>query len=208
MTLLVYIPVIHTPVEMGSMAEALREAYLERFGEQQWANHLKAVEQMWGGIKRKIADLALDYATTKLYQDGLPICGREREIVSEVAERGSRNHQILLELVKKGCTLMGTESQALLVREYRNLQQALQQGKGPTSVWKTLWSRWQAHHLLRQRDRFIARRITDTLNPGETGLLFMGIQHEVDRDLPPSISVKYLFHRLPFQYTSRFATAA
>ncbi|MBI3291700.1 MAG: hypothetical protein HYZ73_02665 [Elusimicrobia bacterium] len=208
MKLLVYIPVIHTAVEMGSMAETLKTAYFERFGEEQWASHLKAIEQMWDGLQRKIEALELEYSNTKLYQDGLPICGRELEIVTEVAERGSHNHQILLELVKKGCTLMGTESQALLVQEYRNLQQALQRRGSPTPVWKVLWSRWTAQRLLHQRDRFIAQRITDTLGPGETGLLFMGIQHEVDRYLPRGVSVEYLFHRLPFQYTSRFATAA
>ena len=112
---LIYIPVIHTEVDMGSMAGSLKEAYLSRYGEERWAGHVKAIEQMWDGIKRKVDLLGLDCPKTKLYQDGLPLCGKELQIVTEVAARGSRNHRILLDLVQKGCTLIGTESPQLLL---------------------------------------------------------------------------------------------
>jgi len=78
---LIYIPVIHTQVDMGSMADALKESYLERHGEEKWASRVKAIDQMWEGIQRKIEELALDPKQVKLYQDGLPICGKEIEIV-------------------------------------------------------------------------------------------------------------------------------
>ena len=204
---LIYIPVIHTEVDMGSMAGSLKEAYLSRYGEERWATHVKAIEQMWDGIKRKLDALALDYPRTKLYQDGLPLCGKELQIVTEVAARGSRNHRILLDLVQKGCTLIGTESPQLLLKEYRQIKEAVGEGNHPNPFWKRLRSRWQAQRLLVRRDRFIARRIAETLHDGETGLLFMGIQHEVDRFLT-GISVKYLFHRLPFQYTNRFSSSS
>ncbi|MBI1953435.1 MAG: hypothetical protein HYS41_04850 [Candidatus Omnitrophica bacterium] len=203
---LIYIPVIHTQVDMGSMGGSLKEAYLSRYGEERWASHVKAIEQMWDGIKRKLGALVLDPPRTKLYQDGLPLCGKELEIVTEVAARGSRNHQILLDLVQKGCVLIGTESPQLLVKEYRQIKEAAEEGNRPKPFWERLRSRWQAQQLLLRRDRFIARRIAETLREGETGLLFMGIQHGVDRYLPNSFSVRYLFHRLPFQYTSRFSS--
>jgi len=204
---LIYIPVIHTEVDMGSMAGSLKEAYLSRYGEERWASHVKAIEQMWDGIKRKLDALTLDYPKTKLYQDGLPLCGKELQIVTEVAARGSHNYRILLDLVQKGCTLLGTESPQLLLKEYRHIKEAVGEGNHPMPFWKRLRSQWQAQRLLVRRDRFIARRIAETLQEGETGLLFMGIQHEVDRFLS-GISVKYLFHRLPFQYTSRFASSS
>lgn len=204
---LIYIPVIHTEVDMGSMAGSLKEAYLSRYGEERWASHVKAIEQMWDGIKRKLDALALDYPRTKLYQDGLPLCGKELQIVTEVASRGSRNHRILLDLVQKGCALLGTESPQLLLEEYRHIKEAVGEKNHPNPLWRHLKSRWLAQRLLLRRDRFIARRIAETLHDGETGLLFMGIQHEVDRFLS-GISVTYLFHRLPFQYTSRFASSS
>lgn len=185
------------------MAESLKEAYLNRYGEEGWATHVKAIERMWEGIKRKLDALGLDYSSTKLYQDGLPICGKELQIVNEVATRGSLNHQILLDLIHKGGTLMGTESPELLLEEYRMIKKAVAGNSDSKFFPGRFILKWISHRLLVRRDKFIARRIADTLKDGETAVLFMGIQHEVDRFLN-GISVKYLFHRLPFQYTSRF----
>lgn len=211
MKTLVYVPVIHTEADMGSMAGSLKEAYLDRYGEEGWASHVKAIGRMWEGIKRKLDALALDYPSTKLYQDGLPICGKELQIVNEVASRGSLNHQILLELIHKGCTLMGTESPKLLLKEYRMIQEAITGYKDPSSFVGRFIFKWISHRLLVRRDQFIARRIDDTLKDGETAVLFIGIQHEVDRFLsryrlgiPDGFTVKYLIHRLPFQYEGRF----
>lgn len=205
---LIYIPVIHTEVEMGSMAGSLKEAYLERYGEEGWASHTKAIEQMWDGIKRKLDSLNLDWPKTKLYQDGLPICDKEIQIVTEVAGRGSRNHQILLGLIQKGCVLMGTEAPQLLLKEYHHIKEAVEGKNHPKPFWTRLMSQFSAHQILSRRDRFIAKRISQTLGEGESGLLFMGIQHEVDRYLPPGIPVKYLIHRLPFQYAGRFGATS
>jgi hypothetical protein len=43
--------------------------------------------------------------------------------------------------------------------------------------------------LLAQRDQFIARRINDTLKAGETGILFLGLLHAVERYLDRDIRV-------------------
>ncbi len=215
MRTLIYIPVIHTQVDMGSMAGSLKEAYVERFGQEKWASHIKAIDQMWEGIKRKIEALDLDVHKTKLYQDGLPICGKEMEIVTELAVRESRNYQILYDLVKKGCVLIGTESPELLLQEYNSLKEELERGTRSKSLWRRLKSSLLAHRILHARDRFIAQRILETLQDEETGILFMGIHHQVDRYLagcldkgnPHGITIRYLFHRLPFQYSRRFGGA-
>jgi hypothetical protein len=207
---LIYIPIIHTEADMGSMAASLKEAYLKRYGEERWASHVKAIEQMWEGIKRKLDALGLDYSGAKLYQDGLPICGKELQIVNEVAFRGSLNHQILLDLIHKGCALMGTESPELLLEEYQMIKKAVAGNKNPKSFVGRFIFKWISHRLLVKRDQLIARRIAETLKDGETAILFMGIQHEVDRFLPTyrpgpdGFVVKYLIHRLPFQYEGRF----
>lgn len=217
---LIYIPVIHTQVDMGSMADVLKKSYLERHGEEKWVSRVKAIDQMWEGIQRKIEELNLDSHRVKLYQDGLPICGKEIEIVNEVAGRGSRNYKILQDLVQKGCTLMGTESPEFLIKEYQMIKEAAQPKGKNRPFWKSLRLWLAARNILRDRDRFIAQRIVETLQDGETGILFMGIHHQVDRYLtacldsarqacrwktnPHGITIRYLFHRLPFQYSRRF----
>jgi hypothetical protein len=81
--------------------------------------------------------------------------------------------------MRRGATLVGTESLALLLDEYRLLQQP-----GDTQT--------DAAALLERRDRFIAGRIADTLGDDELGILFIGALHHVDRYLPARMSVEYL----------------
>jgi hypothetical protein len=49
--------------------------------------------------------------------------------------------------------------------------------------------------LLQRRDQFIAQRINDTLKDGETGILFLGMLHSLERDLQPDVKVIYPLQR-------------
>jgi hypothetical protein len=122
----------------------------------------------------------------RLYQDGLPVCGHERAIVSELAGAGSRNHRLLLELETRGATLMGTESPELLVEEYQLATAAFAPA---AAVRKNLLQQKLRDTLLEKRDRFIADRINRTLNTGESGILFLGMLHEAAKYLDPDINV-------------------
>ena len=79
---------------------------------------MKTVEQLWQDLKERIEALRLDYSHVQLYQDGLPNCGREIDIVRDLAKAGSINHQILLSAMERGAALTGTESPELLLKEY------------------------------------------------------------------------------------------
>jgi hypothetical protein len=117
----------------------------------------------------------------------LPVCGHEQEIVSELAEAGSRNHRLLLNLQSRGALLMGTESPELLLEEYQLASAAL---AGRVSDAKIRRDRLR-DTLLERRDRYIADRINRTLGTGETGILFMGMLHEVARSLNADVLVAY-----------------
>ena len=112
---------------------------------------------------------------------------------ADLAQTGSRNHQLLERLMAQGAVLMGTESADLLVQEYQLAQQSLAgQGPGPPAAAARLTL---SESLLQRRDQFIAQRINDTLQPGETGLLFLGMLHAVERYLPRDIEVIYPLFR-------------
>jgi hypothetical protein len=132
----------------------------------------------------------LDWSRVRIYQDGLPVCGHEAQIVRELAAAGSLNHQLLLELVERGATLMGTEDPQLLLCEYeaqrRRLGTVNSNEPARTPPGDT------AADLLRSRDSFIARRIAETLPEGETGLLFIGAAHRLDALKSSGMSVKTL----------------
>lgn len=116
---LIYIPIIHTAADMGTLGASIRGKKLSTLGRQGLARNAAVLEKMWEEIERVAARLPLAQGTMRLYQDGLPVCGHERAIVSELAGAGSRNHRLLLELEARGATLMGTESPELLVQEYQ-----------------------------------------------------------------------------------------
>ena len=146
---------------------------------------------MWAEIEQAIEGLDLRYEKVRLYQDGLPVCGREAEIVRDLARAGSRNHRLLLRLMERGATIMGTESSELLVEEYGLIKQVMtveeiHQGSEIAARQKVL-----ADTLLRKRDQYIADRIDQTLQIGETGILFLGMLHALENRLHKDIRVIY-----------------
>jgi hypothetical protein len=160
-------------------------------GKRQWELSRQAIEQAWTTIEQVVTQLEVPYDRVRLYQDSLPVCGREREIVTELAASGSRNHQILLRLMERGAILMGAESPELLVEEYRLVNSLLAAQPAGGAVKATPEQQEQSRMLLQKRDSYIAQRINDTLQPGETGILFIGMLHSVYKMLSADIRIRY-----------------
>jgi hypothetical protein len=196
---LIYVPVIHSEADMGSMAEPLKKEFTEQFGVHVWKEHVKAVDEMWEGIAKKLNGADFNVSQVRIYQDGLPICGREMDIVRDVAAQGSQNHRLVLSLVERGAHLEGSEDAKLLLKEYRYIKSITDEPDPKRKLWKARWLRWPRKRLLIQRDRFIAQRIAQTLKEGETGVLFAGLTHRIDKHLPKDVKVTYLISRLPFK---------
>ena len=174
----ILIPVIHNVADLGSLAESVRAHYLEHFGSAVWEQRERAVDELWHAIRRAIEALHLDFSQVRIYQDGLPVCGKEEQIVHELAGAGSLNHQLVLELMGRGAALMGTEDPQLLIREYqlqrRKMGATDAHEEAPCSL------PGEEAEVLAARDLFIVQRIAATLLDSETGLLFLGAAHRVD----------------------------
>lgn len=191
MRTLIVIPIIHSEQDMGSLLEQIKQEYVTRYGREKWTEHLKSIDEVWTGIRQVITALVLPYASVRLYQDGLPLCGKEADIVKDVAAQGSKNHQLLVELMAQGARLTGTEDPRLLLQEYQ-----FHQGAGDGSPGHENQRAQQSRRLLSARDRFIAQRIDSTLAAGEIGLLFLGLAHSVETFLPTDILVRHLLPSL------------
>lgn len=191
---LIYIPIIHTPEDMGAFNQSITQATLVKVGRPGLQRKSRAIDAAWTKIEATVRALDLDYSKVRLYQDALPVCGREADIVAAMAQAGSRNHQLLQELMDKGAILMGTESGELLREEYQ-LAQASLTGKPTTRASVLARRRAQGEDLLQRRDRFIAQRINETLQPGETGILYLGMLHAVEKHLAPDLKIVYPLHR-------------
>lgn len=196
---LIYVPIVHTSVDMGTLAPDMRRAYSEAHGTSRWVQHEGAIADFWRGLAVKVGTLNLNGTQARVYQDGLPVCGRELPIVAELAQRGSPNHLLVLELVRRGARLEGTEETEALVEEYRLVKTALEIVDVEERDRFAREKAGKRDELLKRRDAFIARRIDETLKPGEVGILFIGMVHDVTRFLPRDIEIEYLIYRLPFR---------
>ncbi len=192
---LIYIPIIHTQADMGALSEPIQRLKVKRLGRRGWERNVSLVDKLWDQIEQAIESLVLPYERVRVYQDGLPVCGREAEIVAELAKAGSRNHRLLLRLGEKGARIMGTESSELLVEEYQLVKEVFASGKPEVGTQGEARRKALRDSLLKRRDQYIARRVNGTLLTGETGLIFLGMLHSVGLWLDKDIRVVYPIHR-------------
>ena len=186
---LIWIPIVHTEADLGNMAESVRNLYVRKMGRAKWAKHVADVDRLWRDIRARIEKMHLDYAKVRLYQDGLPVCGHEKQIVQDLARAGSRNHQLLADLMERGAAIMGTESPELLLEEYNLAREALVASGRRESPEAAARRGALGKAILEKRDRYIGARIAETLQPGETGVIFLGMLHSLAGRLPPDIEV-------------------
>ena len=188
---LVYIPIIHTQADMGALGPSLERMKVSKLGRLGATRQAGLVAKMWDEIERVVENLPVVAGKVRVYQDGLPVCGNEQQIVSQLAAAGNRNHRLLLRLQARGAVLMGTESPELLVEEYQLLTSALASGLAGKAARAEARQKPLRDVLLERRDRYIAGRINTTLAGGETGILFLGMLHAANRYLDPGIRVVY-----------------
>ncbi len=180
--LLICVPILHTETDLGSLAPQVRaQAQAQAGVATAWEQRQATIAAFWKGVASWAARLPKNLSRYRIYQDALPVCGSEHAIVQELSDKGSANHRIVLDLLSRGAQLEGTESPELLVEEYRLAQASLKQGASDHDA---------ARKLLVARDSYIAARIVETLKQGETGVLFIGMLHDVLSHLPPSFDIQ------------------
>lgn len=191
---LLYIPIIHTQFDMGSVASAIEGKSAALCGEERWARHKETVAKFWQSLTHYFD--SLDATNLRIYQDGLPADGElGRKIIEEGARRGSENHRLILSLMEKGAELRKAEDISLLKEELKYITKLAQSKAG---VERTLaYAKYKLHknQLTRQRDKFIAKTINETLKEGETGVLFIGSYHNVVPYLPKDMVVEKVKER-------------
>jgi hypothetical protein len=180
MRVLIRFPIIHGSEDMGKLDKAVNKGRTAEDALKQQA----VVKYFWTTIENAINDFGLDFSKVKVYQDSLPVCGKESEIVDDTAKTGSYNYLLLQTLRDKGATIMGTESPEFLLEEYALMKRVYQPKLGQVPPNPQL-----AQSLLDRRDEFIARRIEETLYDEEIGLLFLGLNHRIEGRLPKDISL-------------------
>ena len=185
---LLYMPVIHESADMGSAAFMLNRLKSLSASKGIWRRHQEVVKIFWDNISSYTHHLAP--SRLDIFQDGLAAEGElGYKIIEEGALNGSRNHQIVLDLIKRGGKIRKTEDISLLKQEYDRILQLMGRLGDPTNENNGKIVE-DGEILLNKRDRFISHTVNLTLTAGKIGLLFIGAFHHVRPYLDPDIRVK------------------
>jgi len=188
MRTLIYVPIIHTSADLGSIAQDVSKRGIRHLGEEIWTKHKNAVGEFWDAISRYFD--SVDVKGIKIYQDGLVADGEVgQKIVAETSKAGSKNYQLVSRLLERGALLVKTEDFKFVKEEYERLLAITQAESVIRKIMAFLRYKLAKNSLLNKRDAFIAKRIDETLNPGEKGIIFIGASHKVKEKLPESIKI-------------------
>ena len=189
MRTLIYIPVIHTSADLGSIAKEVAKRGIRDLGQELWEKHRKTVEGFWDVVSDYFD--SIDVKDMKIYQDGM-VAEDEvgKKIAEDTAKAGSKNYQLILKLLDRGAVLVKTEDFKLVKKEYDRLL-AITQAKSITKkIIAFIKYKLVKVILLNRRDNFIANRIEQTLKAEEKAILFIGAFHNIKKRLPKDIQIK------------------
>lgn len=185
---IIYAPIIHSSADFGSVASEIEKKIIDRYGEEKWERHKKAISDFWDSIYDYFR--SLDVKGFKIYQDGLVADGDlGMKIVKTAAEMGSKNYLLVYHLVERGATIVKTEDIEIVKKERDFVVEMAQSKSFIERLLHYTKYRLYKERLLKQRDEYIAKRINETLGEGETGIVFLGAVHNVVSMLPQDIEV-------------------
>lgn len=188
MRTLFYLPIIHTSADLGSIAKDVTKRGIAELGEDVYKEHENTVRGFWMAISKYFDSIKV--TGRKLYQDGMVANGAVgQKIVEEGVKSGSQNYELILRLLKRGAILVKTEDFNLVKKERDNLVAITQAKSSGIKLIAALKYKLVKNSLLNKRDKFIAHSISETLNPGQTGIIFIGAYHNIKKKLPRDIQI-------------------
>ncbi|MEW5759835.1 MAG: hypothetical protein AB1779_03605 [Candidatus Thermoplasmatota archaeon] len=192
---LLIVQIFHTGAEMGSVRETLEGISEKLIGKEGWEAHKKRVAEFWEHMEKLLLErfATTDFCKLKLYQDAQILNGKIGiKMIEDIANMGSRNHQLLLQLIQKGAKLMKTESFELLKEEYMLTKNVLNAKTPEAALIAKNDYKARKDSLLDERDKYIAKNIDRSLKDEEIGIIFIGAIHRIERYLPNDIKIEYL----------------
>ena len=94
---LIYVPIIHTNTDLGSLAQGLEIKAKKAVKATSWRKHKSIVENYWAEIARYWENK--NVSGFKIFQDGMPTNGTVgQKIVTDLAKKGSINYKIVKQL--------------------------------------------------------------------------------------------------------------
>jgi len=181
MKTLFYVPIM----PFGKDLDKKEVPYLDR---EAWRVYVKTVEDFWDSISDYFD--TIDVSGMKIYQDGIHD-GRKaaREVLEEGVKKGNKNHEIVLKLLKREAILVETEDPKLVHGE-RELVRAIKQSrsfiKKVVMFIKYMVIRTRLAH---KKAEFVTKKIEETLDHDDRGIIFFGHRHKIQKKLANDIRI-------------------
>ena len=187
---LIYVPIIHSAADLGSLGKEMRQAEYSDSGASRFEKHTQTIDGYWQAIESYFDRFDVENTKLKIYQDGMFLEGEMAlRIINDGISSGSKNSIIISKLIQRGATLMQTEEFKMVMDEYNAIQAMLKSKTHLKRIFHLLRYKLLKPVFLKRRDRYISRRIAASLAPNETGILFIGAFHHIVQKLPKDISV-------------------
>ena len=107
MRTLIYVPIIHSSADMGSLASELKRQNVSASGENKWQKHTDTVNGYWDAIEYYFENIDINIKGIKIYQDGMFADGEiAKKIIDEGIRSGSKNSGIVSKLIGRGAILI------------------------------------------------------------------------------------------------------
>lgn len=184
---LIYIPIIHTDPDLGSLAVDLEEKAGRLLGSY-WREHKRTIKRYWKEIGRFVGSKT--FTEVLIFQDGMPEGAETAQvIIDKLAKTGSPNYQLIARLTEKGARVQKTEDAELLKQEYKLTKDLVAPKNIMSAVFAFLKYKLRKNALLSARDKYIAKQINQNLKEGEMGICFLGAYHDVLSKLASDIKI-------------------
>ncbi len=187
---LIYVPIIHSSADLGSLSKDVNKKGIANLGKDVWEKHIKTIDGFWDAILHYFYSIFEPDMKMKIYQDGMVADGAVgMKIVEQGIKSGSKNYELISMLIKKGGVLVKTEDFHLVKKELDSFISLTKAKSVLQKLMALIKYNLIKNILLNQRDKFIAKRIDDTLEKDEVGIIFIGAFHRIKKKLPKDIQV-------------------
>ena len=107
MRTLIYVPIIHSAADMGSLGKEIGRNKLSDSIANILQKHTQTINGYWQAIETYFDHFDFKTSETKIYQDGMFLEGEmATTIINEGIRAGSKNSQIVSNPTERGATLM------------------------------------------------------------------------------------------------------
>jgi len=150
------------------------------------SDYVATLARYWGGVREHVRRLEERIgAVRRVYHESVPVAGAEGLKLAQ--QLNARAHEIAGQKVEAGATFEALEDSELLA-ETVDWQRCLMVGLSSQKVASQVWTSYR--EASQRRYEHMAKRLDETLGPGEAGLLFILEEHSLQ--FPASIQVFYV----------------